>query len=346
MSSELPLLSAIIPARNEEPFIAETIGYLLNQDYPPDKVEILVVVAASADKTEEVVRRIAAGEPRVKFLRNPYRLSSGARTLGARMSSGEIVIFIDGHVYIDNNQLFRSTVRLMKERQVSILSRPQLLDTPYNSFFQRAVSLARNSWIGHGRDSTIYLREDRYVDPSSSGASYRREVFAKVGYFDLSFDACEDVEFNHRCSEAGFQSFTSMELAVYYYPRSSLPTLFRQMTRYGAGRFRLAHKHPETLSIATLFPLFLITGLPLIGLSCFAWPTMFYPFSILVLVYLLTILSCSVVLAAGHGWCYSFALPAVYATLHAGLGWGFLSELVSWIVHGFRRAHETKKASP
>ncbi len=247
MSDRYPHLSIVIPARNEERFITHTIGFLLNQDYPPDKLEILVVVADSVDRTEEVVKKIAAEEPRVKFLPNPYGLSSGARTIGAKEANGEIIVFIDGHVYIDNSQLLQNTVRLMEDKHVSILSRPQLLDTPNNSFLQRAISLARNSWIGHGRDSTIYSREDKYVDPGSSGASYRREVFDKVGYFDISFDACEDVEFNYRCAQAGFRSFTSLKLAVYYYPRTSLPGLFRQMSRYGTGRFRLALKHPKTL---------------------------------------------------------------------------------------------------
>ena len=207
----------------------------------------------------------------------------------------------------------------MKEKQVSILSRPQLMDTPHNSFFQRAVSLARNSWIGHGRDSTIYSREDAYVDPGSSGASYRREVFEKVGYFDLSFDACEDVEFNYRCAEAGFRSFTSMKLAVYYYPRTSLRGLFRQMRRYGAGRFRLARKHPETLSITTLFPALLVLGLPSLGLLGFLWPVLAVSFW-----------RCTSRISDRHScplrlsWPpvtdgpMLFALPAIYVAIHSG----------------------------
>ena len=328
MSEEYPPLSIVIPVRNEERFIRQTMGFLLDQEYPPDKVEILVVVAESVDHTEEVVKEIAAVESRVKFLANPHGLSSGARTIGAQASMGDIVIFIDGHVFIDNRQLLRNTVRLMNEKEVSILSRPQLMDTPHNSYFQRAVSLARKSWIGHGRDSTIYSREDAYVDPGSSGASYRREVFEKVGYFDLSFDACEDVEFNHRCAKAGFRSFTSMQLAVYYYPRTSFRGLFRQMRRYGVGRFRLAQKHRETLSIASLFPALLVLCFPLLVFFGFVWPVLAYPFAAAILAYLIAVLFSSVVVAARHGPAYLFALPAIYAVIHTGLGWGFIREMI------------------
>jgi succinoglycan biosynthesis protein ExoA len=332
MSDDYPRLSIVIPARNEERFIKQTLRYLLDQDYPPDKVEILVAVADSKDRTAEVVQEIAAAEPRIRFLRNPHGLSSGARTLGAQMAAGDIVIFIDGHVYIDNNRLFRNTARLMREKQVSVLSRPQLLDTPNNSFFQRAVALARSSWIGHGRDSTIYTRDERYVDPSSSGASYRRQVFEKVGYFDLAFDACEDVDFNYRCAKAGLQSFTSMDLAVYYYPRSSLRALFHQMARYGAGRFRLALKHPQTLSLATLLPSLLIVIPIFLALISLIRPASLFPLALMVIAYLLATAAFSIPLAARHGWAFFFVIPIIYATLHAGLGWGFLRELFGWAV--------------
>lgn len=316
-----------MPIRNEERFVSRTLKYLLEQDYPADRVEILVGVADSEDRTAEVVRELAAREPRIKYLQNPLGLSSGARTLGAQLATGEIVIYIDGHVYIDNNQLFRNTVRLMGEKRVAILSRPQFLDTPENTFFQRAVSLARKSPAGHGLDSTIYARSDRYVDPSSSGASYRKEVFQKVGYFDPSFDACEDVEFNYRCARAGFRSFTSMKLAVYYYPRSSLRALFRQLCRYGKGRFRLALKHPGTLSIGTLLPAVLTAGLPLLGMLGLVWPLPRLFFLAALAGYGNIIIVSSIVVAARNGWRYFPVLPGIYLAIHAGLGWGFLHEM-------------------
>jgi GT2 family glycosyltransferase len=152
-------------------------------------------------------------------------------------------------------------------------------------------------------------------------------VFEKVGYFDLSFDACEDVEFNYRCAKAGFKSFISKDLSVYYYPRTSLRSLFRQMIRYGIGRFRLAHKHPGTLSISSLLPSFLTAGLPILGLFCFLRPVLLYLFAALSLAYACAILLFSLVLAFRNGWAYFIVLPPVYLAIHAGLGYGFLREL-------------------
>ncbi len=336
--NHLPNLTIIIPVRNEEHFVERTIQYLLGQDYPAEKVEILVGVAPSEDRTREVVEEIAARDARVAIFDNPYRFSSGARTLGAQMASGEILIFVDGHVYIDNDQLFRNTVRLMDEKQVMILSRPQLLDTPENTFFQRAVSLARKSAIGHGLDSTIYSLEDRYVDPTSAGASYRREVFDRVGNFDPCFDACEDVEFNYRCARAGFRSFTSADVAVHYYPRPKLRALFLQMCRYGAGRFRLAQKHPATLSIGTLIPPLMIGGMPLLALFGLFFPPLLYIVLMLIGLSAATICISALAISVSDRWEYLPILLPIYLALHLGLGWGFLNEFWDWATHALNRS--------
>lgn len=332
MRDPFPRITVVVPVRNEELFVARTIQSLLDQDYPPDRVEILVGVADSSDRTAEIVHEIEARDPRVKFFHNPLGISAAARTLGAQIATGDLVLYVDGHTWIDNDQIFKNTVRLMGEKGVSILSRPQFLDTPDNSFFQRAVSLARQSVIGHGPDSTIYTREEKYVDPASSGAAYKRDVFDRVGYFDTSFDACEDVEFNYRCSRAGFRSFTSMKLAVYYYPRSSPGALFRQMVRYGVGRFRFARKHPRSLSLGTLAPVFFTGGLPLMGILGIFWPPAGALFLIAWLVYALAVLLSSVAIALRHGWEYLPVLPGIYFVIHTGLGWGFLRELCSFLL--------------
>ena len=57
--------------------------------------------------------------------------------------------------------------------------------------------------------------------------AYRREVFEAVGTFDERFDACEDVEFNHRVDRAGLKCFFTPRVALRYHPRTSLAGLVR-----------------------------------------------------------------------------------------------------------------------
>jgi len=321
-----PKISVVVPIRNEEKYIAQTLSFIRKQEYPEDKLEILVVDGCSTDRTREIVGEIAAEDNRVKLLDNPKCLSSAARNVGAQEAKGEIVTYIDGHVYIDNDQLLRNTAIMMHEKDVSALSRPQFLDTPENTFFQKAVSLARKSPLGHGLDSTIYSKNDMYVDPTSSGATYKKEVFEKAGYFDEDFDAAEDVEFNYRVAKAGFKSFTSMKLMVYYYPRESLRSLFNQLRRYGTGRFRFLGKHSEAISSGALIPPGIFIGMAILILMAIIAPVTKPLLSLYLGLYVLAVLISSAVVAANHGMPYLFILPQIYICIHGGLAWGFVSE--------------------
>lgn len=326
-----PLVTVVIPIRNEERFIEQTLRYLLEQDYPADKLEIIVVDGRSDDSTREKVEVIMAVDSRVKLLDNPKRLSSAARNIGAKAAAGEIITFIDGHIYIANNQLLKNTALFMDEHKLSVLSRPQFLDTPENGLFQRAVAAARKSRLGHGLDSTIFLKEDRFVDSTSSGASYKKEIFTDVGYYDENFDAAEDVDFNYRVSRAGYKSFTSIKLAVYYFPRDNVKGLFRQMLRYGIGRFNLFRKHRiGATSGAMILALFFICliGLLLTGL--------FYPPVLPVLaiyggLYLTVVLATSVWVAGNSDIRQLPFLPIIYITIHVGLAYGLIRETLRFL---------------
>ena len=50
-NNNLPLVSIIIPCRNEEKFIGKCLDSILAQDYPQEKMEVLVVDGMSEDKT-------------------------------------------------------------------------------------------------------------------------------------------------------------------------------------------------------------------------------------------------------------------------------------------------------
>lgn len=327
-SRNWPLVSVIVPVRNEESYIGQTLRYLLDQDYPADKLEIIVVDGRSDDSTREKVKGIISEDSRVTLLDNPRRLSSSARNIGARASRGEIMTFVDGHVYISNNQLIKNTVLLMRENNVSVLSRPQFLDTPENDFFQRAVAAARKSKLGHGLDSTIYMKEDGFVDPASSGASYKREIFTDVGYFDEDFDAAEDVDFNYRVGKAGYRSFTSIKLAIYYYPRKHLADLFRQMMRYGIGRFRLFHKHRTAITSGAMILAAYFAGLGILAVASLFIAPLAVALAIYLGFYLLLIAAGSLVPAITGDFRQLPVLPAIYIAIHSGLAYGLIREAI------------------
>lgn len=331
--AQSPFLSVVIPVRNEEKHLGSVLDSLVAQEYPADRFEILVADGESTDRTPAVVTQYAERkrQPEIRLLPNPVRLSSAGRNVGARAGHGEIVLFVDGHCRIPSARLLADTARLMRETGADCLCRPQPLRLAHTTF-QRAVMAARATWLGHGRDSLIYSDSVRgFVDPSSSGACYRRSVFQTIGYYDEHFDACEDVEFNHRVKSAGLRSYTDPCLQVEYEPRSTLAGLFRQMMRYGRGRLRLARKHPSALSLSQLVPALLVAGLLCGGLLAAAGVLRTVYFAAAGL-YLLAVVLASLPLVR-QGPAIALLAPAVLITVHLGLGAGFWSELWSQLLH-------------
>jgi succinoglycan biosynthesis protein ExoA len=257
---ETPLVSVVVPVRNEAAFLRRTLSQLVAQRFDPQRFEILVVDGESTDGTPELAMEYARRFAGVRVFSNPRRLSSAARNVGVRHARGEIIAVVDGHCELDDRYL-GNLAAAFETSGADCVGRPQPLDASNPTPFQRAIAAARSSSLGHHPDSHIYSSHEGFVPAKSVAAAYRRRVFDIVGLFDENFDACEDVEFNHRVDRAGLRCYFTPEVAVRYRPRDTLRGLFRQMFRYGRGRVRLLRKHPDTLSRGTMLPLLLVIGL-------------------------------------------------------------------------------------
>ena len=322
-----PFISVVIPVRNEAANVAGVLGALLSQEYPRDRFEVLVTDGNSTDGTRKVVESWAGEHANIRLLENPAQLSSAGRNVGVRNSRGELMVFIDGHCRIPSKNLLAETARLFAATAADCLCRPQPLEANGDSVFQQAVAHARASALGHGRDSTIYSTTlEGFVNPTSSGASYRRQVFEQIGMYDETLDACEDVEFNYRVWRKGLRSCISPRLAVYYHARKTLPGLWKQMMRYGRGRYRFIRRHPDAISIAQLLPSAFVLWLALGTISSFWSPMLRMPMLITVGLYGAAVVASSAWLAFSQGWRNLFLAPIIYPVIHIGLGTGMLAE--------------------
>jgi succinoglycan biosynthesis protein ExoA len=321
-------VSVIVPVRNEELFLEATLRALERQRYPADAFEVVVVDGQSQDGTVAVVRRLQDEFRNLRLLYNPKRLSSAARNIGVRHAGGDFVVIIDGHCELQNRDYLRNLVEVFETRRVESVGRPQPLDVTGATPLQTAIALARGSRLGHNPGSHIYSDEGGYVPPQSVAVAYHREVFDRVGHFDEAFDACEDVEFNHRIAQAGMRCYLAPQLTVRYHPRGSLAGLCYQMLRYGRGRARLLLKHPDTFAVAPLVPaMFLVTLAASFALGLVA-PPFAGLFCLTVLTYCWTVVVAALLLGVrGRALQLTPLLPVVFLSIHVGAGWGVLREL-------------------
>ncbi len=115
-----PPVSLIISAYNEEKVIEKKIRNSLELDYPPDKLEIIVVSDASTDRTDDIVKRYMPQG--VRLVRMPER---SGKTVGLNHvvphANGEIIVFSDANALYDR-QAIRKLVRNFGDPGVGVVT--------------------------------------------------------------------------------------------------------------------------------------------------------------------------------------------------------------------------------
>jgi polysaccharide deacetylase family protein (PEP-CTERM system associated) len=328
-----PFISVVVPVRNEERFIADTLLQLLRQEYDRGRFEVLVADGGSTDGTRTVVAALQTDHPNLLLLDNPRRWSSAGRNVAVRAARGDLVVLVDGHCELDNPRYLADLADAFRRSGADCVGRPQPLDVTGATRLQRAIALSRTSRLGHHPASHVYSAREGFVPPQSVAVAYRRSVFEAVGLFDEAFDACEDVEFNHRVARAGLRCFFTPRVRVRYHPRATLGGLFRQMVRYGRGRVRLLRKHPETFSLTGFAPAVFLAGVAAGPLVAWWLPVLALPYLGALAAYALAVGLAALALSVRQRSPGLLPLvPLVFVTLHAGAGAGLWLEAVAGVL--------------
>jgi len=323
----MPSISVIVPVRNEARSIECTLRLLLTQNFPREQFEVIVADGASTDETVPTVRRLQGEFPNLRLLFNAGRLSSAGRNLAIRHATKDVAVIVDGHCHVPDRNYLRNVAAAFDTSGADSLGRPQPLDAGDPTPFQRAVSAARSSRLGHNPDSDIYSDQPRFVPPQSTAVAYTRTVFHRVGLFDEAFDACEDVEFNERVHAAGLTCYFTPAVKIVYEPRASFRALFFQLARYGLGRAKLAFKHPKSLTIPALVPPLWVVWVFAGALLSPVVPYLGWLWLASVGLYAAVLLMAGLVLGRGQPRGVGVRIPAVFVAIHFGFAWGFWKEV-------------------
>ena len=94
---ELPVVSIVVPVKNEEKVVARLLNALARLDYPSDKREIIVVNDASTDRTGEICSDFCVAHPGFRVVeRGASTTKAGALNFGVQYARGEVVATFDG----------------------------------------------------------------------------------------------------------------------------------------------------------------------------------------------------------------------------------------------------------
>lgn len=225
MTVKLPTISVIVPTFNSQDNISNCLKALENQTLNRNFYEVIVVDDGSTDRTCEIVKTF----PNVRLVESVHGGPSEARNLGAKMASGEYLLFTDSDCtptskWIKEITSYFTDVNIIgvkgvyQSNQKSVVARFVQLEYQYK--YQR---MARDEFID-------------FIDTSS--AAYRRDVFLKNGGFDTSFTraSVEDQELSFRLNQKGYHMVFAPGAAVFHQHDQDILDYWRR--KYGIGYWK------------------------------------------------------------------------------------------------------------
>ncbi|MDR0434239.1 MAG: glycosyltransferase family 2 protein [Gracilibacteraceae bacterium] len=267
-----PDVSLIIPVRNEEKHIDHCLRSVFAQDFPSERMEILVVDGMSADGTRERVAFWQKEHPNVRLLENRERTAPCAMNIGIRAARGRCIARLDAHSSYAPDYISQCLHYLEKTGADNVGG---VLETKGEGFWGTAIALMLSSPFGVGNASFRVGAADGYVDTVPFGA-FRRETFERYGYFDERLTRNQDYELNYRIRRQGGKIYLANAIKLTYYSRSSVGAIARNAFANGRWNIITSFLCPGAMGARHFVPFAFVLSLLLLPAAALCLSPLFF----------------------------------------------------------------------
>ncbi len=214
------LISAIIPAYNEEDTIKSCLETLERQSY--SSIEIIVVDDGSSDSTRKIIEDFSS----IKLLTQNHKGPGPARNLGASNSKGEILVFVDADMTFDKN-FIRDLIKPISDGQtIGTFSK--------NEMVKNRDNIWSNCWNINKNLPKERMIAKNYPNEAPVFRAILKSEFEKAGGFDESGQYTDDWSLSRKLGKKS----TACEGAVYYhYNPQTLGEVWQQARWIGKNEF-------------------------------------------------------------------------------------------------------------
>lgn len=227
----LPMVSVVVPTHNRRVMLQAGLESLLQQTYPRDRYEVIVVDDGSSDDTQTMVQGMQErSNGLIHYLYQEQAGPAMARDRGFREGRGEVIAFIDSDCTAHSGWLEQGVRTLQKDEKLGLLSgRVDPMPDRQITFFSRIIH-----------------QEAEHPFYQTCNIFYRRKALEQVGGFNPFFRyfkhfknyvlGGEDTDLAWRVKDAGWKSGFADGALVYHEVERLTPF---QYLRFDPGRSRL-----------------------------------------------------------------------------------------------------------
>ena len=248
------IVSFAVVAFNEEKTLPRLLCDICNQDYPLDKIEVLLIDSMSTDKTWDIMQEFASqahGFKNVSVYKNEKKNIPCGHNVAIRNFTGDALVRVDAHASVPSDFVSQNVKVLMSGEYVSGGRRPNIIDgeTPWKKTLLNAEQSMFGSSFASYRRSTEKMYSSSLFCPM-----IKREVFEKVGEYNELLPRSEDNDMAERIRSAGYRLCYCPDIVYYQHTRSSLKLMLRQKFLNGYWIGKTMGINPRCFSLFHFVP--------------------------------------------------------------------------------------------
>ena len=233
---ELPMVSIIVPVKNEEKVIGRLLKALVNLDYPSTKKEIIVVNDESNDRTGEICNQYASSYPGLRVFNRPLSSTKAAAlNFGVRYARGQIIGTFDADSVPEPDVLFKAVKHFEDSKVAAVQGRICSINANENMltkflYYEGAVQY---EVYMKGKDSL-----NLFVGLAGTCQFIRRSVLEEIGGWNEN-NLSEDVELSLRLTERDYVIKYASDVRTWEESPYSIAGLVRQRARWYRGNIEM-----------------------------------------------------------------------------------------------------------
>ena len=246
--NNLPTVSIVIPTYNSERTLKSCLKSIAEQDYPKDKLELIIADAGSTDKTLEISKQYTKN-----ILKNPLKTGEAGKAIGVKRAKNEIIALIDSDNILPQKDWLKTMVEPFQNPEITgtepieytyrkeddYITRYCALmgmNDPLCFFLENydRMNLISKKWTGlniaqedKGNYLKIRLNEQQLPTIGANGFLVRRALLKKCSIDDYLFD----IDIVYELIKQGHNRFAKVKIGIIHIFSGNISTFTRKTRR-------------------------------------------------------------------------------------------------------------------